>query len=110
MYMNEPTLSGRERLKERFGRLRARVRKTLPFLSSVLAALLALFIYNALTPNAQLTAKDVNNVVAIAMASATPRPPFAERVYQIIQPSLVLIQTDTGNTSASGELEHRSEE
>lgn len=104
--MNEPTLSGRERLKERFGRLRARVQKTLPFLSGVLAALLALFIYNALAPSAQLTAKDVNNVVAIAMASATPRPPFAERVYQIIQPSLVLIQTDSGGASSGGPSEH----
>ncbi len=104
--MSEPTLSGRERLKQRLGRLRVRVQKTLPFFSGVLAALLALFIYNALTPNAQLTAKDVNNVVAAAMASATPRPAFSERVYQIIQPSLVLIQTDTANADASGDTEH----
>lgn len=102
--MNEPTLSGRERLKERLARLRVRVQKTLPFLSGVLAALLALFIYNALTPNAQLTAKDVNNVVAAAMASATPRPAFSERVYQIIQPSLVLIQTE--NTESNGNIDH----
>src|SRR5512142_2087523 len=106
MFMNDPTLSGRERLRERLGRLRVRVQKTLPFLSGVLAALIALFIYNALTPNAQLTAKEVNNVVAAAMASATPRPAFSERVYQIVQPSLVLIQTDTANADANGDTAH----
>jgi S1-C subfamily serine protease len=104
MLMNEPTLSGRERLKERFARLRVRVQKMLPFFSGVLAALLALFIYNAFSPNTQLTPKDVNNAIAVAMASATPRPAFSERVYQIIQPSLVLIQTD--NAGSDGSLEH----
>ena len=37
-----------------------RLRGLLPFLSGVLAALLALFIYNAFTPDAQLTRDDVN--------------------------------------------------
>jgi len=73
----------------------ARLRAGVPFLSGVLAALLALFIYNAFTPDARLTQDDVNNVVANAMASATPRPPDSVRVYQIIQPSLVLIETET---------------
>ncbi len=103
--MDEPTLSGRERLKERLRRLRVRVQKTLPFFSGVLAALLALFIYNALSSNTQLTTKDVNNVVAAAMASATPRPPFSEKVYQIIQPSLILIQTENADASANGQIE-----
>src|SRR5512133_1299318 len=104
--MNEPTLSGRDKLRERLGRLRARLQKTLPFLSGVLAALLALFIYNAFSPNTQLTPKDVSNVVAAAMASATPRPPFSEQVYQIIQPSMVLIQTENTDANASGEIAH----
>ncbi len=104
--MNEPTLSGRDKLRDRLGRLRGRAQRTLPFLSGVLAALLALLIYNAFSPNTQLTPKDVNNAIAIAMASATPRPPFSEQVYQIIQPSLVLIQTDNTDPNASGEVEH----
>lgn len=70
------------------------MRGLLPFVSGVLAALLALFIYNALTPDAQLTRTEVDEVVASAMASATPRPPDSVRVYQTIQPSLVLIETE----------------
>lgn len=70
------------------------MRGVLPFLSGVLAALLALFIYSALTPETQLTRSDVDDVVANAMASATPRPPDSVLVYQIIQPSLVLIETE----------------
>jgi S1-C subfamily serine protease len=104
MLMEEPTLSVRDKLRERFGRLRARVQEMLPFFSGVLAALLALIIYNAVSPNTQLTPKDVNNAIAVAMASATPRPPFSEQVYQIIQPSLVLIQTE--NENSSGEIDH----
>ena len=55
---------------------------------------LALLLYNAVVPPPRpLTAKEVNAVVAQAMASATPPPAYSQRVYQIIQPSLVLIQT-----------------
>src|SRR6266498_3872603 len=95
MLMNGSTLSGRDKLRERLAHLRVRVQQILPFLSGVLAALLALFIYNAFSPKTQMTPKDVNNAIAAAMASATPRPAFSEQVYQIIQPSLVLIQTET---------------
>jgi S1-C subfamily serine protease len=76
----------------------------LPFASGVLAALIALFLYNAFTGTPALTPKDVNNIVAVAMASATPRPADAVQVYQVIQPSLVLIQTET--QSNGGELDH----
>ena len=92
--MNEPSLSARDNFRERWGRLRARMRGAMPFVSGVLAALLALFIYNAFSPRNQITPDDVNNVVASALASATPRPAFSVQVYQIIQPSLVLIQTE----------------
>ncbi|HJS18797.1 MAG TPA: trypsin-like peptidase domain-containing protein [Anaerolineales bacterium] len=75
----------------------------LPFLSGVLAALLALFIYNAFSPNTQITQTDVKNAVSSALASATPRPPYSVGVYQIIQPSLVLIETEA--IEGNGELE-----
>jgi S1-C subfamily serine protease len=94
MAMNEPFLSGREKFRRRISGWGKRLRGFLPFLSGVLAALLALFIYNALTPDTQLSRTDVNDVVASAMASATPRPPDSVRVYQVIQPSLVLIETE----------------
>lgn len=101
--MNEPSLSGRDKLWTRLGNLRERLRRMFPFLSGVLAALLALLIYNTFSPNAQLTQNDVNNTVASALASATPRPPYSVQVYQVIQPSLVLIQTESDGEN--GELE-----
>lgn len=88
--MNEPSVSK----GTRFSRLRERVRGMLPFASGVAATLLALILYSFLFPDRQLTTKDVNEAVANAMASATPRPPYSEEVYRIIQPSLILIQAD----------------
>jgi len=46
----------------------------------------------------------VKDTVAQAMASATPPPAYSDRVYHIIRPALVLIQTQTPD--ASGEDEH----
>jgi len=60
----------------------------------MLAAFAAIMLYNLFfPPPAPLTTNDVNKVVAQAMASATPAPAFSEQVYQVIQPSLVLIQS-----------------
>ena len=81
--------------RRRLQRLRTRVRNAAPFASGVLAALAALLLYNVLVPDPpQLTAAQVNDTVAQALASATPPPAFSARVYQAIQPSLVLIQTE----------------
>lgn len=84
--------------------MRTRVNRVLPFLTGVLAALLALFIYNAFSPQTQLTQDDVDDAVSSALASATPRPPNSVGVYQIIQPSLVLIETEGENEN--GERGH----
>jgi S1-C subfamily serine protease len=71
----------------------------------VLAVLAALLLYNVLFPGPhQLTAREVNDTVAQALASATPPPAFSERVYRVIQPSLVLIQTQSA--SDDGQEEH----
>ena len=68
----------------------------MPFASGILAALLALWLYNIFVPGPhQLTAQEVNDTVAQALASATPPPPYSARVYQAIQPSLVLIETQS---------------
>lgn len=101
--MNEPALSGSEKFKARIERLRARIRRGLPFLSGVLAALLALVIYNAFSQTPPLTQDDLNSAVAAALASATPRPAESVLVYQIIQPSLVLIQTE--RSAEGGEVD-----
>lgn len=74
------------------------VKKVTPFAAGVLAVLAALVLYNLLfPPPQQLTQSDINNTVAQALASATPPPAFSSRVYQIIQPSLVLIQTKSSS-------------
>ena len=50
-----------------------------------------------------LTNNEVNTTVAQALASATPPPAYSEQVFQVIQPSLVLIQTKI--TEGSGNAE-----
>src|SRR5690606_28209440 len=93
MCMNEPSLSVSEKIRIRYQRLREFVRKSIPFISGMVAALLALFLYNFLFPGARpLTQAEVDTAISSAMASATPRPSFASQVYQIIQPSLVWIE------------------
>jgi S1-C subfamily serine protease len=93
--MSGPPLSVGEKLRGQLGRLRERARKALPFLSGVLAALLALFLYSSFFPGTKpLTQNEVSTAISNAMASATPRPPFSEQVYQIVQPSLVWIEAD----------------
>jgi S1-C subfamily serine protease len=99
--MSETPESPSKPLRERLQRFRTRARGPLLFTSGVIAALVALLLYNALTPRPQqLTQRDVSETVANVMASATPPPPFSVGVHQAIIPSLVLIQTQ-----AEGELD-----
>ena len=101
--MNEPSLSVTDKLRNQFGRLRERVRRILPFVWGVVAAFLALFLYNFIFPETKpLTQKEVSTAISSAMASATPRAPFSVQVYQAIQPSLLLIESDlTGENGDS---------
>lgn len=83
-----------------FGRI---ARRSVPFASGIAVSLAAVFLYNALFPGpAPLTMGEVNESIAQAMASATPPPPFSSQVYQVIRPSLVLIQTQ--GIDANGEM------
>ena len=92
--MGEPPVSNNT-LRNRLQRFRARMRSSFPFISGVLAAFLALFLYNFLFPGTQqLTEEQVNNAIVSVLASATPRPAYSAQVYQVIQPSVVLIKTD----------------
>jgi S1-C subfamily serine protease len=103
--MSEPSASQSELWRRRIQRLRTRLRRAAPFASGVLAAFAAVLLYSLLFPRPpQLTTRDVNDAVAQAMATATPPPAYSARVYQVIQPSLVLIQTE--GAGAKSEAEH----
>jgi S1-C subfamily serine protease len=98
--MKEQSELNRESWRNLWETLRARGKASLPFITGIFTALAMLFLYNFLIikPN-QLTTGDVNDVVAQAMASATPPSAYSAQVYQVIQPSLVLIQT--GSTTGA---------
>jgi S1-C subfamily serine protease len=92
--MNTPSVTRSEKWKNRLIRLRAGVKRALPFTGGVIAAFMAILVYNFLFPQPhQLTRQEMQDTVAQALASATPAPAYSAQVYQIIQPSLVLIQT-----------------
>jgi S1-C subfamily serine protease len=103
--MNDQSMSKAEQWRRRLQRFGTRLRSAMPFALGVLAALAALLLYNALVPGPhQLTTQEVNDAVAQALASATPAPAFSSRVFQIIRPSLVLIQTQNENAEADEEF------
>jgi S1-C subfamily serine protease len=88
---------------ERLQRLTSRARGALLFAAGVAAALLALLLYELATPDTpRLTMSQVNDTVAQAMASATPQPPLSADVYEIIRPSLVLIQAQGSGEEEGG--------
>src|SRR5262249_32855068 len=93
MTMSEPSQVRSERWRGRVRRLRAQSGRALLFLAGVAAALVTLLFYHVLVPPPpQLTTSDVNASIAHAMASATPPPAYSASVYQVIRPSLVLVQ------------------
>jgi S1-C subfamily serine protease len=65
-----------------------------PFAAGAAVALAAVILYGILAPGSTpLTAQDVKDSIASALASVTPPPAYSQSVYQAVQPSLVLIQT-----------------
>jgi S1-C subfamily serine protease len=92
--MKEPSASNMD-VWNRLGRAREKMRGMFPFVSGVFVTLLVLLLYNFLFPGTQpLTEREVNSAISNALASATPPPAFSVQVYRVIQPSLVLIQTE----------------
>ena len=80
---------------------RARLRRATWFIAGVLAAFLAVGAYANLNPGPRpLTSGDVASQIAEVLASQTPGPPTAELVYDAVQPSIVVIETD--GVDASG--------
>lgn len=102
----EPPVSGIRASTGRRQLLGARIRKGSLFAGGVMAAFLAVALYGWLFPGPKpLTQTDVKQSITQALASQTPPPPFSELVYQVVQPSLVLIQTQSPGTqgqSANG--------
>lgn len=103
--MSDPSATRLDFWRRFVQRLRSGVKRTAPFAAGVLAALLALLLYTALVPAAKpLTAREVKTSVIQMLASATPAPTFSSRVYQIIQPSLVLIETKTAHKDSKDDF------
>ena len=92
--MDEQPNSRLEQWRDRVLTALNRLKKIVPFVTGMLATLLALYLYNQFFPGPQpLTTQEVNDAVVSVMSSATPPPAPASLVYQVIRPSLVLIQT-----------------
>ncbi len=90
--------------RQRLGPLRARAMRAAPFGAGVLAALLALVLYNAIFPApAPLTPDQISLTVAETLASATAPPARSASVYQQIRPSLVLIQAERRGADGAAE-------
>src|SRR4051812_29209893 len=84
--------------------IRDRVRRGAPFVSGILAALIGVWLYAALNPPPQpLTATDVRQTVDQTLASQTPAPPDSLLVYQAVQPSIVLIESNSANQAPGTE-------
>ncbi len=107
LHMSEPSETPSFTRKEHLQRFAAKARTPLLFFAGVAAALAAVLLYQAAAPAPQqLTAREVNEVVVAAMASATPRPAFSVGVHRAVMPSLVLVQTrgePEENTNGDGD-------
>ncbi|MCS6772943.1 MAG: trypsin-like peptidase domain-containing protein [Anaerolineae bacterium] len=74
---------------------RQRIRPLALFGAGIAAALVAVLLRDLLVPSARpLSPREVAQIAALVMASATPPPPNAVLVYRAIQPSLVLIRAE----------------
>ena len=73
----------------------SRLGRLAPYGLGAAVALAAVLLFGLLTPKTPaLTQRQVDDTIASALASQTPPPAFSQVVYQRVQPSLVLIQTE----------------
>ncbi|MBX3012499.1 MAG: trypsin-like peptidase domain-containing protein [Caldilineaceae bacterium] len=107
--MNERFASQVGLWQRRLTYLRSYATRTAPFVSGVVATFVALLLYQALFPPLpSLTLTEVNQSVSATLAAATPAPAYSSLVYQAIQPSIVLIQTQ--RTGATDNAEDEADE
>jgi S1-C subfamily serine protease len=86
--------------------LKVSAQRGLPIAAIVLNIVLAGLLIHMLTNGSDpISDRDVQEVVANALASVTPPPAYSTKVYQVIQPSLVLIQTQGADID---DIERRS--
>ena len=103
--MNDPAGSRLDFLRRQGRRLLSGFKRIAPFVSGILAALLAILMYTAFFPSPKpLSLGDVKKSIVDVLASATPQPTFSSRVYQIIQPSLVVIETKDSSSSSNNDV------
>lgn len=78
---------------------RESIRRVVPFVFGAAATIIAFILYGALNSGPdQITVAEMEDSVAQFLASITPAPAFSAQTYQIILPSLVIIETErTGN-------------
>ncbi len=94
----DPPAQESPRWRERWRGLRNRTATLTPIVFGVVVLLLGLVLWRSFQPEtARLTAVDVEEAVSKIIASATPSSVISAQVYQIILPSLVVIQTRRDN-------------
>jgi S1-C subfamily serine protease len=72
-----------------------------PFAMVVLSVFAGMYVYNRFfPPPVPPSQNNIDASISQAMASATPPAAFSSRVYQVILPSMVLIQTQDGSGEA----------
>jgi S1-C subfamily serine protease len=85
-----------KRSSDWFKYLGAKMQRSWPFAVGIVAALIGVLFYNIFFPApTPLSQNEIDESVVNVMASATPPPPYSAQVYQMILPSLVLIQTQS---------------
>ena len=86
------------RWRERLQRLRGRLKRIAPFALGVLGTLIALVFYDSLRSDPkQITLDELEQSVVERIASATSMPAISAQVYQIILPSLVIVQVENAD-------------
>ena len=91
--MSDPVLPQPKTWLERLKKLKSTAWRAAPVALGIGITFAALLLYNLIFPAPlPLTAQQVDETVAQAMASATPAPAYSALAYQAIQYSLVLIQ------------------
>lgn len=85
-------------------RMRALAKSAVPIVIGVVVTLLVLGIWSVVNPAPQpLSQKELDKRIGQVMASATPPPALASRVYAQIQPSLVQVETKILSTDGKEE-------
>lgn len=104
MSESNPTPKRFVRLRVAMPRVRAFVKSAIPIAIGVIVTLLVLGIWSVVNPAPQpLSQKELDKRIAQVMASATPPPALAARVYGQIQPSLVQVETKVLSTDGKEE-------